>query len=294
MRKLLAHLFLFSAALLYGANYSIAKLVLDPGYIKPLGFIMLRVLTACGLFWLADRLFIRERVDREDWPRLILLAVFGVAVNQMLFFSGLKQTTPIHAALIMTITPILILLISFATLGERITLNKIFGISLGIVGAVLLIMEGQAGSFAFRQMEGRIIGDVMVFINALSYAVYLVLARKMMRKYHPITVVKWAFTFGIVLVLPFGGKQLADVEWSVFSTSIWLAVLYVLVGTTFLAYLFNALALKMVNPSIVGTYIYLQPLLATLIALGMGTDDLSAVKLFSGVLILSGVWLVSR
>ncbi len=298
MKKLLAHLFLFAAALLYGANYSIAKLVLDDGYILPLGFIMLRVLAATLLFWLSERLFIRQSIARSDWPRLILLALFGVALNQMLFFSGLKLTTPIHAALIMTTTPLLILVISFFLREEPITRRKLLGISVGIIGAILLILEKSgagsgSSSSAFRQMEAVVLGDLMVFINALSYAVYLVLARKLMRKYHPITVVKWAFTLGIFFVLPFGGNQLAAVSWSSFSTTIWLAVAYVLVGTTFLAYLFNALALKMVKPSIVGTYVYLQPLLATLVALAMQADRLTFIKISSGLLIVLGVWMVS-
>ncbi len=291
MKNLLAHFFLFSAALLYGANYTIAKLVLDDGYIQPLGFIMLRVLTATTLFWVTDRLFIRERIERQDLPRLVLLAIFGVALNQMLFFSGLKLTYPIHAALIMTTTPILILLISSVMLRERITRNKVAGILLGISGAVMLILSN-SGASADRAASGHsahILGDLMVFINALSYAVYLVLARKLMRKYHPITVVKWAFTFGILFVLPFGGRQLAVVDWHSFSTGIWLAVVYVVVGTTFLAYMFNALALKMVSPSVVGTYIYLQPLLATLIALALGADVLTAAKVLSGLLIVLGV-----
>ncbi len=293
MKNLLAHFFLFSAALLYGANYTIAKWVLDDEYIQPLGFIMLRVLAATALFWIAERLFIRERIEREDLPRLILLAVFGVALNQMLFFSGLKWTYPIHAALIMTTTPILILIISSVMLRERITRNKILGVGLGISGAVMLILSS-SGSAATAIKSSRMLGDLMVFVNALSYAVYLVLARKLMRKYHPITVVKWAFTFGILFVLPFGGRQLAAVEWHTFSTGIWWAVAYVLVGTTFLAYMFNALALKMVSPSVVGTYIYLQPLLATLIALALGADVLTVAKLFSGLLIVLGVVLVSK
>ncbi len=296
MKKLLAHLFLFAAALLYGANYSIAKLVLDEGYIRPLGFIMLRVLSASLLFWLSERIFIREHIARSDWPRLFLLAVFGVALNQMLFFSGLKLTTPIHAALIMTTTPLLILVISFFLKEEPITKRKLLGIGIGIVGAVLLILEKSragSGSSAFRQMNTAILGDLMVFVNALSYAVYLVLARKLMRKYHPITVVKWAFTLGIFLVWPFGAKQLSAVVWHTFDTTIWLAVGYVLVGTTFLAYLFNALALKMVKPSVVGTYVYLQPLLATIVALAMHADRLTLIKMASGLFIVSGVWMVS-
>ncbi|MCB9296914.1 MAG: DMT family transporter [Lewinellaceae bacterium] len=284
-----AHVALFLVALIYGANYTIAKVVMDGGYLSPLAFILLRVSTAVVLFWLFHRALVREPVARADLGRLALCGLFGVALNQMFFFAGLNRTTPINASLIMTTTPVLVLVASALLLGERITGRKVMGIVLGAAGAILLIAYGERVSFGHEGFTG----DLLVFLNAGFFGVYLVLVKKLMVKYHPVTVVKWAFTFGILFVVPFGAPGLLDVEWGRFTPAIWLAVFYVLICTTFLAYLFNAYALSIVNASVVSIYIYLQPLLATLIALAFAQDRLTGIKILAATLIFTGVYLVS-
>jgi len=284
-----AHIALFLVALIYGANYTIAKEVLDNEHIKPIGFILMRVVTGLVLFTLIHSFYIKEKVDRKDFLRLILCGFFGVAINQTFFFSGLKLTTPINASLIMTTTPILVLITSSIMIGEKVTPRKILGIAVGCSGAVLLILNGEKINFG----KDQILGDMMIFINATSYGIYLVIVKSLMKKYNPITVVKWVFIFGTLFVFPFGLGELTEVRWATFSYSIWLSIIYVLFFTTFLAYLFNAYALKTVNPSVVSIYIYLQPLLATTIALIFAKDNLAAIKVISGFLIFLGVYLVS-
>ncbi len=284
-----AHIALFLVALIYGANYTIAKEVLDNDHIKPIGFILMRVIIGLILFTAIHTFYIKEKVDKKDLLRLMLCGLFGVAINQTFFFSGLKLTTPINASLIMTTTPILVLIASSIMIGEKITPRKILGIIAGCSGAILLILNGRTISFEKEQ----VLGDLLIFINASSYGIYLVIVKSLMLKYNPITVVKWVFIFGTLFVFPFGIGELSEVRWNTFDTSIWLAIIYVLVCTTFLAYLLNAYALKTVNPSVVSIYIYLQPLLATTIALIFAKDNLVAVKVFSGILIFVGVYLVS-
>jgi len=284
-----AHIALFIVALIYGGNYSVAKLVLDDNYIQPLGFIVMRAMSGLVLFWIAHLMFIREDVDKKDFPLIIVCAIFGIAVNQMFFFMGLKYTTPINASLIMTTTPILVLLTSAIIVKEKITIQKMIGIAFGAIGAIVLISFGKELSFN----QSQILGDVMILINAISYGIYLVLVKKLMTRYHPITVIKWIFTIGIFMVLPFGIGDLKAVQWTDFNQTIWLAVIYVLIGATFLTYLLNAFALKVVNASVVSIYIYLQPLLATLIALLMGKDELGFVKILAAIFIFIGVYLVS-
>ena len=287
--KIKAHIALFLVALIYGANYTIAKDVLDNEHIKPIGFILMRVITGLILFTIIHTLYVKEKVERKDFFRLILCGLFGVAINQTFFFSGLKLTTPINASLIMTTTPILVLIASSIIIGEKITLRKVLGIVVGCSGAVLLILNGEKINFE----KDQILGDLMIFINATSYGIYLVMVKSLMKKYNPITVVKWVFIFGTLFVFPFGYNELTEVQWHTFDLSIWLAIAYVLICTTFLAYLFNAYALKTVNPSVVSIYIYLQPLLATLVALVFAKDNLAMIKVISGALIFLGVYLVS-
>ncbi len=288
-KPLVAHFLLFLVALIYGGNFSIAKIVMDDDHLEPLAFIVLRVISAALLFWIFHLIFVKERVHRRDLSRMLLCAIFGVAINQTFFFSGLKMTSPINASLIMTTTPILVLIASSLLSGERVTAQKIAGIITGAAGAILLIAFGK--TFSFGQSSWK--GDLLIFINASSYGVYLVLVKDLMNKYHPITVIKWVFTFGFLMVLPFGAPGLLKTDWNTFTPVIWGAIAYVLVATTFLAYLFNAVALKSVNPSIVSIYIYLQPLTATIIALLLDKDYLSTEKIVAGLLIFLGVFLVS-
>ena len=289
-QNLKAHLALFTVALIYGANYSIAKLVLDDGYILPIGFILLRVIAAITLLWISHQFFAKEKIERKDFGLLFLCSIFGVVINQIFFFKGLKLTTPINAALIMTTTPIIVLIAAAIILGEGITIKKIIGVLIGAAGAVLLISYGKELAFKSTQFWG----NIQVFINATSYAIYLVLVKKLMLKYHPITVLKWVFTISIVFILPLGAGELAQVDWQSMPLSVWLATVYVLIAATYFTYILNATALRTVNASVVSIYIYLQPVLAAIIALIFAQDKLDLIKVISAVLIFTGVYLVSQ
>lgn len=283
-----AHLALFTVSVIYGLNYLIAKDVM-PGYIQPSGFIMLRVGGALILFW-AISLFIQsEKIRKRDMMRLALCGLFGVASNQLLFFNGLNITSPINAAIMMTTNPILVLIAAAIILKNPITIRKVSGIGLGLLGALGLILFG--GEFGFG--SDTLKGDILVFLNAMSYGIYLVLVKPLMSKYKPITVIKWAFLFGFLFVLPFGAKQFTEIEWASFPEFIWWEVFFVVIATTFLAFLLNIYALKKVQPTVVSIYIYSQPLLAALVSISLGKDSLDPNKLVSAVLIFVGVYLVS-
>ncbi len=283
-----AHLALVGANVIYGLNYSIAKDVM-PAHILPFGFIFCRVLGALSLFWLVHS-FNYEKVEKKDFLLLAICGLFGVAGNQLMFFYGLNITTPINAGIIMTSNPILVLIASAIILKNRITALKIGGIFLGITGALLLLLFKTDFSFGSE----TILGDMFVFLNAMSYGTYLVIAVPLMKKYKPLTVVKWVFTFGFIFVFPFGIQQFIAIDWSLFTSDIWLKFGFVIVGTTFLAYLFNIYGLKKLSPSIVSTYIYLQPLIATSFAIWAEKDSLDWIKIVAAALIFSGVYLVSK
>lgn len=285
-----AHAALFTVALIYGANYTVAKEILDTDALHPSALVLLRILSGTVMFWVFAAFFNREQVLLKDMQLLILCGLTGAAANQLLFITGLKYTHHINAALVMTVTPILVLVISWVLLKEPIKLRKVIGIVLGICGAGLLIIHGK--KFAYTNFALN--GDVLIFGNAVSYALYLVLVKRLMHKYNPLTVIKWVFTFGLVFILPFGTQELLNAPMNTFTPQVWMAIAYVLLCTTFLAYLLNAVALKLVSPSVVSIYIYLQPVLATTIALLLGKDALSTVKVAAGLLIFSGVFLVSK
>ncbi|GAB4377562.1 MAG: DMT family transporter [Salibacteraceae bacterium] len=291
--KLKAHVALAIVGSLYGLNYIVAKGIM-PDYIGPSGFILYRVVGATILFWIAHRMFSREKLAKEDVPRVVQCAVFGVAMNQLFFFNGLNLTSPIHASVIMTVNPILVLLAASVVLREQITGRKIGGIALGISGALALILlplwfdSSEKGNWA-----GNPLGDAMILINAISYALYLVSVKPLMQKYQAITVIKWVFTYGCVLVLPFGYSQAMQVDWHAMPAEILAGVLFVIVGVTFLVYFLNVYAMKTVSPTVVSVYIYFQPLLAGFLSIFLGMEHINWIKILGAALIFAGVYLVS-
>lgn len=284
-----AHLALLIANIFYGINYTVAKIAL-PAFIKPFGFILIRVSLATLLFWIIHLIFIREKIEKKDIPLLFICGIFGVAINQMLFFKGLSITTEINASLIMITAPVMVLILSALLIRERITAIKIVGVILGASGAFLLIGFGNS----FTLGMGTSVGDLFIFLNATSYSLYLVIVKPLMAKYHPLTIIKWVFTFGFPFVLFFGWEQLTEVDWTTFDWKVWFSVFYVVIAATVAAYTLNIFALSKVNPSLVSIYIYSQPVIATFIAIAIGSDQLNVIKLIAAALIFSGVYLVSN
>jgi drug/metabolite transporter (DMT)-like permease len=283
-----AHIALLFANIIYGINYTVAKDVM-PEYISPFGFIFCRVMGALLLFWIIFA-FSYEKIAKKDILLLAVCGFFGVAANQLMFFYGLNLTTPINAGIIMTSNPVFVLIASAIILKNKITLAKIGGIFIAITGALMLLLFKNDFSFGSETLTG----DIFIFLNALSYGSYLVLAVPLMKKYKSLTVITWVFTFGAIYVFPFGVEQFTQIEWSSFTRTIWIEFAFVIIGTTFFAYLLNLYGLKNLNPSTVSTYIYLQPLLAASFAIWAGKDSLDWIKVVAAILIFSGVYLVSK
>jgi len=290
-----AHIALLSANVIYGANYLIAKGVM-PDKIGPSAFVFLRIVGAGLLFWFI-KLYIKEKVDTKDFPRLILCGLLGVATNQLLFFHGLNLTSPIDASIIITAIPIVAVVFGSLLLKEKITKNKLLGITVGGIGAVLLIAYG-------NQSEGTssLLGNLFVFITAISFGLYLVLVKPLMKKYNSITIVSWVFLFGFICMFPFGIKDAINTDFSAFTSQTYFAVAFVIIGPTFLANLFNIYALNYVSPSVNGSYIYLQPAIsfimvgiyAYVLEYSEYAQDINPVKITSCFLVIIGVYLISK
>lgn len=286
--SLKVHLALFTVSLIYGATFTIAKQVM-PVFVKPFAFILMRVTVAAVFIFIFHSLFIKQRIsDWKDIRQLCISALFGVAFNMLLFFKGLAITTPINGSVLMMYTPIFVVIFAALYLKEKITPQKIAGIFVAAGGAILLM-----GGTRFNFSADTVWGDVMVTANAIIYAFYLVYAKSLMQKYHPLTVTMWSFIFGWFVVLPFGAGEFLEIDFSSFTWHIWACVAFVTIGSTFLTYVLNAYALKKASSSLVGSYIYLQPVLATCIAIVSGKDLLSVEKIVYILIIFSGVFLVS-
>lgn len=287
--RIRSHLALIVANLIYGANFSIAKIAM-PHYIEPQGFIVLRVAFSLLLFWIFNKASGTEsRVAFNDHIKLFFLGLSGVAINQMLFFEGLARTSNINAALILTTNPIMVMAGASLVYKERITLFRSLGILLGVAGASSLILLGgkQQGTATWQ-------GDLLVLLNAAAYAAFMVYVKPLMKKYSPWVVIKWSFFYGFLFVIPFGTGQVLSIDWSSFTTPVWLSTAYVIVASTFLAYWFNTYGLQHLSPSVVSFYIYLQPIFATMISLLITHEKVHFSQIIACLFIFVGVYFVNR
>jgi len=286
------NLALFAATLvsiIYGVTFTIAKDVM-PEYIDAYGFIVLRVGGSVLLFWLVWLFMPKEKIILGDFPRIIAAAFFGVAFNMLTFFKGLSYTSPISASVIMVTTPIIVLILSAIIMKERMLKRKVFGIILGLVGTAFLILYGKS----IGNATNASLGNFLVFANAVSYGFYLIIVKKLMDKYNAFTFVKWIYLFGLLMVLPFGYKELQGFDVASLPEGICWKIGFVVVFSTFLTYLLNLLSMRELKPTTVAVFIYLQPLFATIFAIGLGKDSLSLVKIVSALLIFVGVYLVTQ
>ncbi len=289
-RRTLAILAAIGATTIYGINHTVAKGVM-PNYVQPFGFILLRVSGATLLFWLISLFGPKEKIDKKDWIRIVACALLGMVINMLSFFKGLQLSTPINSAVLVTITPIFVVVLSAFFLKERITLNKGLGVFLGFVGAIGLILFGAE----VRQDAPNIpLGNFLFVINATAYGAYLIVVKKLIEKYHPFTLMKWLFTIALIINLPITLPDVLAMDWA--SIPLWAygSIAFVIIGTTFLTYLFNVYALTQLKASTIGAFMYMQPLVGILFALFTGKDQLTLVKIVATLFVLVGVYLASK
>ncbi|MBJ6109717.1 DMT family transporter [Hymenobacter sp. BT523] len=291
--QLRVHAALLVVTIIYAANYSLSKDVM-PHYLHPFGIVTLRILGAIIFF--AGIKFLVARHDkiigRADNLRSLACGVLGIGLNQLLFFSGLNLTAPISASLLQTVAPIVVVIASAVLLSERITLPRALGIGVGAVGAASLIL-GRNAQTAAVYPQGTL-GNIFILLNATVFGIYLVIVTPLMRKYHPFTVLSRVFLVGGCIAIPFGWREAVHADYARFPLYIWAEVGFMIFFLTIFAYLLNNWALKYASPALLGVYIYLQPVLAVLIAVSLGKDHLTWGKAGQAALIFLGVWLVSQ
>ena len=287
--KIRAHAALLVTTIIFGLHYTVAK-DLMPVQFLPMQLIFLRLLFATAIFWIFQRLFIPEKVDKKDLIRLAILGFFGFAANQALFYLGLNLTSPVDASLIHILNPVLVLILASVIIKEKITGLKLGGILLGSSGALILIIFGSSGGFN----SSPLLGNILVTINMVFYALYLVLLKPMVEKYHTSTILKWVSLFGFIFIIPFSSKSILALDITAIDSSSWLFLAYIILFCTFLAYILINFALKHVNASAVSYYTYLQPVIATLTSVSVGMETITLPKIIAAVLIFTGVYLVNK
>ncbi|MCU0323582.1 MAG: DMT family transporter [Chitinophagaceae bacterium] len=286
--KLKAHIVVLLGNFFFGAAVVAIKHI-TPSLMPPLAVNVIRVSVALSLFWLLY--FLKPSsatIQKKHIPLFIICALTGVAINQIMFVKGTALTSSIHTSLLALSTPIAITVIAAWLLKEKITLNKSLGLLLGIAGACILILLK-----ASNDKESSTIGDVLIIFNAVSYAFYLVLVKPLMESYKPLHVIRWVFLLGAIVIIPVGYNDFTQVNWAAFLWHHWFALGFVVIGATFLAYMFMVYGIATLGSSVVGTYIYTQPIFATITSMILFGEKLTATKIIAAILIFSGVFLVN-
>ncbi len=284
------HLAIIAANVIFGLNTPISKNVLQE-YLSPFSLTFFRMCGACLIFWIVSAFVKSEKVKLKDILIIFFAAMFGIFINQFSFIVGLSTTSPVNAALIVTTTPILTMVVSFIFLKEPITGKKFGGVFLGASGAILLILttHSVAGGFS-----GNISGDIFCFTSCLSYAIYLTAFKKVVDRYHPVTLMKWMFLFATIVAIPFCHKSVLQIDYSEIPLIGYFEIVYVVVAATFITYLLIPIGQQRLRPTILAMYNYLQPVITTTIAIFFGQDIFNSLKAVSAVLIFIGVYLVIK
>lgn len=289
--KTKAHLALLFTNIFFAVNYTAVKYLINHELVKPFGLNLLRVGISAILLW-ALYIFkpVKTIIHKKDMRRFFLCALTGIAINQLLFIKGLSLTYSIHASLLMLTTPILITFIAAWLLKEKLNNYKMVGLALGIAGAIVLITARDNTGNASQVLSG----DLLIILNAISYTIYFVLVKPLMKEYNPITVIRMIFTIGFFMILPFCWKEFTEIPWQAYSTTSCLLLIAIIFCGTFLAYLFNVYGIKILGASMAGTYIYSQPVFAAAIAIVFLGEELSLYKIIAAIFIFAGVYLANK
>lgn len=292
MSQVKGHVSMLGANVMWGMMAPVAKMVMAAGVVAPLLMTDFRIFGAAMLFWLTSLLLPREHVPAGDLLRLAGAGMLGIVFNQGCYVFGVGFTYPSEASIITTTMPIWVMILAALFLGEPVTWKKVTGILLGGSGAVLLVMGGH-GASAEMSADNPVLGDMLVLTAQLSYALYLTLYKNFIRKYSLVTLMKWMFTFASVAILPFSLPTIVSTDWQALTAAETGGVAYVVLGGTFLAYIFVMIGQKALRPTLVGMYNYVQPIVATTIGIWMGLDVMTPVKAIAVAMIFGGVLLVN-
>ena len=290
-KRSIAHIALIFTNIFFAINLSAVKHLTNNHLVQAFGLNVVRIGVSVILFWILYLIKpVNIKIDKVDRMRLFLCALFGIAINQLMFIKGLSLTYSIHAALLLLITPILIVIIAAWVLKERLGFLKLAGLALGILGALVLILAKDSSGNA----DHVLLGDIFIIINAICYTIYFIIVKPLMLKYNAIVILRWVFTIGLVLVLPFGWLEFIHTPWENYTAIDFTAMALIVVTGTFLAYLFNLYGIKILGASVAGFYIYTQPVFAALIAMLVLHEQLAMYKIIAAVLIFSGVYLANK
>ena len=282
---------MIGAETMWGLMAPIGKFILSGAVITPLLMTDFRMIGAACLFWIASLFTQPEHVNHKDMLSLFFAALFGIVFNQGTYIFGLGMTSPINASIVTTSLPILTMVIAAIYLREPITGKKLLGVFMGAVGALLLILSGQPMSGG---QSGSIGGDLLCLFAQFCFSLYLVFFKGLIGKYSPITLMKWMFTYASICLIPFSYTEIVQLDWSLLNYKVIAGLVMVVFCATFISYLLIPIGQKNLRPTVTSMYNYLQPIVASILAIAWGMDSFNALKIVAVILVFSGVFFVTQ
>lgn len=261
-----------------------------PEILSPYTLTFFRLGGGMLLFWIASVFVKKEHVPAKDLFLLFFASLFALTLNQLPYFIGLSMTSPIDASIVITMLPILTMILAAIIIKEPITLMKAVGVLVGASGALLLVFN----SHTVHVGKSNFLGNMIIFGAVASFAVYLTLFKNLITRYSSITVMKWMFLFGTIVCFPFCYKPLIQTDFALLTTGTYWRIGYVVIFATFLGYLFLPLGQKVLRPTTLSMYNYVQPIVASMVAVAIGIDVFGVEKALSSVLVFAGVYIVTQ
>ncbi|MDD3320201.1 MAG: DMT family transporter [Paludibacter sp.] len=286
--KKTGHIALLSANIFFGLNTPISRSLM-PEILSPFTLTFFRIAGGAILFWLLSLVVKKEHVPKKDILLLFFASIFALSLNQLPFFVGLSMTSPIDASIVVTMLPIITMILAAIIIKEPITIKKAIGVLIGASGALILVLT----SHNVNVGESNLVGNLIVLGAVVSFALYLTLFKGLIMRYSAITLMKWMFLFGTIMIYPFCYQPINTTDFSLLSSDIYLRILYMVVIATFFAYMLIPVGQKVLRPTTFSMYNYVQPIVASMLAVWMGIDQFGIEKGLSGVLVFVGVYIVN-
>ena len=281
---------LLLANIIFGVNNPVARMLM-PEVLDPMALTFFRFSGGLVLFWIASLFFKREHVSAKDKLLLFFASIFGLSLNQLPFFFGLSMTSSIDASIVVTMLPIVTMLLAAVFLREPITQMKAVGVLVGASGALIIVFSNNSVS---QNGTGNMLGNLIVFLAVISFSLYLTLFKNLISKYQPVTVMKWMFLFATITGLPFCYNSLTEMSMTDLPLNVWLSIGFVVVFATFLGYLLLPVGQKTLRPTTLSMYNYVQPIMASLVAILVGIDRFGYQQALAAILVFSGVYIVTQ
>ncbi|MBE6189172.1 MAG: EamA/RhaT family transporter [Rikenellaceae bacterium] len=288
--SLFGHFACFTAYLIFGLNIVVCKDLTSSGAISPIALFTLRSLGAGTLFWIISLFQPKQRVEKGDFPKIFAASILGFFLTQMFFLLAISHITPMDCSIITSLSPVYTMFIAAYALKEPLSAQKIGGVVLSLCGIIYLILNSVTSSSVAQTTP---LGVVLMIGNSLSFSLYLGIFKPIISKYSVVTFMKWIFLFATLLALPFSAKEIASLNFAALPAEYLAELAFLIICATFITYFLIPVGQKILRPTLVSMYSYVQPIVAIVVSIYVGMDTLSWQKVVAAVTVFAGVAIVS-